>query len=192
MFGKNKKKLFNKTYAKRAGLLILLVFIVIGFTLPGVQFGDPQTYAHLDYNDFSFTPLATGGFVTTIQGVQHTFSTHPTAVQHIEFPPTTLELIQNNPSVTLSWNTSSTHSLSSATLILSRTLQQQGIVTYTNTLALSCDKYASSEGVVILFTQAEQDTISLQDNCLLIQFALPSFAISSVEHLRYSLLGVIE
>lgn len=192
----------NKKEKKKWGLIIFLVFIMIGTSFSFVFFGFSPATEKIKYNGHSFTFMPSQNiWVAKIDGRQAAFSFLPQDVESIfAFEDISNRLVGKfEIDVTSDSNSTYKESIALAQHQMGLTLSTYGIYlrkgfTTNNTFNLpiiSCN-YATANVPVIYFRYGNTTNVHIEDNCVIAEASTNMDFIKVKDRLLYAVLGVME
>ena len=192
----------EKKEKKRWGLIIFIVFIMIGTSVSFVFFGFSTVTEKKKYSGISFTYIPRDNiWITKINGKNAAFSFFPTDVEDIFTFNDSIKKLQGKFEIDVTYDLNSTYKESIAiaqhqmglTLATYNIFVRKGFTT-NNTFNLPiiiCD-YATPNVPVVYFKYGNSTNIHSDNNCIIAEAATNADFIKVKDRLLYGILGVIK
>ena len=187
---------------KRWGLIVFLIFIMIGTSFSFIFFGFSPQSETVKYNGIKFVknPLQ-NIWIAKVNGKEAPFSFLPNEVENIGLPENAASRLQNKFEIDATYDLNSSHKevIALAQHQMGMTLNAYGIYvrkgfTSNSTFNLpiiTCND-ASANVPVVYFRQGGNATnIRLEDNCIIAEASKDADFIRMKDRLLYGMLGVI-
>lgn len=192
----------EKREKKRWGLIIFLVFIMIGTSFSFIFFGFSPQSETVKYNGIKFVknPLQ-NIWIAKINGREAAFSFLPNEVENIGLPENAASRLQNKFEIDATYDSNNkfNQSIALAQHQMGLTLANYNIYvrkgfTANNTFNLpviDCND-ASAKVPVVYFRQGNATNIRLENNCIIAEASADADFIRIKDRLLYGMLGIIK
>ena len=190
----------EKKQKKRWGLILFIVFIMIGTSVSFVFFGFSPATERVKYNGFSF--VNNGNiWIAKINGREAAFSFLPSEVESVSAFEDFSKRLQGKFEIDVTYDLNSTYkeSIALAHHQMGLTLAAYGIFvrkgfTANNTFNLpiiTCDN-ATINVPVVYFRQGNTTNINIENNCIIAEASANADFIMVKDRLLYGMLGVMK
>ena len=190
----------DKKEKKRWGLILFIVFIMIGTSVSFVFFGFSPAAERVKYNGFSF--VNNGNiWIAEINGREAAFSFLPKEIESINMPYDALQRLQNKFEIDVTYDLNSTYKESIAlahhqmglTLATYNIFVRKGFTTNNtfNLPIITCDN-ATINVLVVYFRHGNATNININNNCIIAEASANADFIKIKDRLLYGILGVMK
>ena len=190
----------EKKEKKRWGLILFIVFIMIGTSVSFVFFGFSPATERVKYNGFSFVNNG-NMWIAKISGREAAFSFLPSEVESVLAFEDFSKRLQGKLEIDVTYDLNSTYkeSIALANHQMGLTLAAYGIFvrkgfTTNNTFNLpiiTCDN-ATINVPVVYFRQGNTTNINIENNCIIAEASANADFIMVKDRLLYGMLGVMK
>ncbi|MBS3114554.1 hypothetical protein J4448_05625 [Candidatus Woesearchaeota archaeon] len=190
----------DKKEKKRWGLILFIVFIMIGTSVSFVFFGFSPATERVKYNGFSFVNNG-NMWIAKISGREAAFSFLPSEVESVLAFEDFSKRLQGKLEIDVTYDLNSTYkeSIALANHQMGLTLAAYGIFvrkgfTTNNTFNLpiiTCDN-ATINVPVVYFRQGNTTNINIENNCIIAEASANADFIMVKDRLLYGMLGVMK
>ena len=192
----------EKKEKKKWGLIVFIVFIMIGTSFSFIFFGFSPVSDKVKYNGFTFTFVPNQNiWVAKINGIEAAFSFLPSDVENVVISDNSLQKLQNKFEIDVTYDLNSTYkeAMALAQHQMGLTLAQYNIFvrkgfTANNTFNLpviTCHN-ATANVPVVYFKYRNATNINAENNCILAEASTNADFIKVKDRLLYGILSVMK
>ena len=192
----------EKKEKKKWGLILFIVFIMIGTSFSFIFFGFQPQRDVVRYNDIKFVNIPSQNiWIAKINGREAAFSFLPTDVESVFLFDDSIKRLQNKFEIDVTYDLNSTYKEAIAlaqhqmglTLATYNIFVRKGFTTNNtfNLPVITCND-ATSNVPVIYFRYGNATNIHTENNCIIAEAATNVDFIKVKDRLLYGVLGVME